>query len=150
MARVKVNLDKLKKALPSARLGFNADVKATLGAEIDKQISKGVSPVQGQARYGDYKPSYKASIKAGYQGTVKRVRPVNLTVTGDLRKSQKLKADKDKISVAYTDEKAKWHNEGTAKMVRRPLLPTVPGEVFSRVITKFLLDKAKKVLTQFL
>jgi len=145
VARVKVDIKKMLAFLPKAQKDFQDSIMSEIGGEIDAQISKGVSPVAGLARYGQYKPSYQGSIKAGYQGGSKRVRPVNLHVTGELRGSQKVKASNGKVNISYSDEKAKYHNVGTNNMVRRPLLPTNKGEEFSRVIAKFLFGKAKKV-----
>lgn len=143
-SRVKLNIKQLEGFLKKAQPVFNDSAVGQLGEEIDASISKGLSPVKGLARYDQYKPSYQASIKAGRQGAGKRVRPVNLTKTGDLRKSQRLKDVRGKVSVEYKDYKAPFHNEGTPKMARRPLLPTRQGEEFSRTITKFLKELAKK------
>lgn len=143
-SRVKLNLKQLEGFLKKAQPAFNEGAVDKLGGEIDASIGKGLSPVKGVARYDQYKPSYQASIKAGRQGAGKRVRPVNLTKTGDLRKSQKVKEAKGKVSVEYRDYKAPFHNEGTPNMARRPLLPTRQGEEFSRVITKFLKGLAIK------
>lgn len=144
MARVKLDLKQLQGFLKKAQPKFNAGAIDQLGGEIDASIVKGLSPVRGQSRYAEYKPSYQASIKAGRQGEGKRVRPVNLTKTGDLRNSQRVKEAKGKVTVDYRDYKAPFHNEGTPKMARRPLLPTRKGEEFSRTITKFLKSLAIK------
>lgn len=144
MSKVKIDINKLKTIFQKIVPLFNREAADKLGAEIDGAIGKGVSPVRGQGRFQNYKESYQDAIKAGYQGGGKRVRPVNLMVTGKLRNSQNTKITNMKVIVTYTDEKAAYHNEGNGKMPRRAILPTKPGEEFSPAITKFLKGLAKK------
>jgi hypothetical protein len=144
VSKIRISLDKLKRTFDKMLPLFNSMAEAQLGKEIDQSIGKGISPVMGQGRLGEYKSSYQGNIKAGYQGAAKRIRPVNLSVSGKLRASQRAAVKGGKLTVTYTDPKAKHHNEGTPIMVRRAMLPTKPGEEFSRAITKFLVGIAKK------
>lgn len=152
--KIKFKLAALQKSMPKVKEHFNKSILGDLGNEINREIKAGKSPVRGVARFQDYSNSYKAKIKEGdgvkgTDGSVsasKRLRPVNLFVSGAMQNSQRTRETNGKIRVSYLSKFAAYHNEGTNKMPRRPMLPTKEGELFSRTIFKFLFDKAKKAV----
>jgi hypothetical protein len=113
----------------------------------------------GKNRKSDYNDKFKKSaftqsgqrsVKSGVTGSRrkqgsylsvlfangKRLRPVNLKVTGEMLRSIKSRIIKNGIAVWFTDEKAKYHNTlgaGKSKVIRR-MLPSESGEQFSKVI----------------
>jgi len=132
------------------------EVFKTLPNKLEKQIisdiNRGVSPVKGN-RFPKYSVSYKNAIKKGrYPG--KSIAPVNLTLTGKMLKSLKLKL-KDNlsvmtISVMFSDKKAKYHDiegAGKSKVIRR-MLPK-SGEEFNARTMKLIRDEIKKAIRKF-
>lgn len=157
--KIDVKLLALVNALPEIRAAFNKDVEPTLAAEIVQQIQSGTSPVKGQGRFKDYSDSYKDTIERqegvvkGTDGsfwTEKKVRPVNLTVSGETLKSIQVKVVGDEIQVDFAAKSAAWHNGGNPKIPRRAILPTLPGEEFSTTLSRFLLDRAKRIVAGIL
>lgn len=126
-----------------------------LKREIRESIERGVTPVAkvSPRRFTKYSDSYKDQINAGrYPG--KRVRPVNLTLTGKMLRSLKVTFNKSKGSITTRIDSplADIHNRlgaGASQTVRR-LLPTEEGEQLSSAITKKLREivnnAVKKVL----
>lgn len=111
---------------------------------IDKSIGKGISPVRrggdstgGRARYKAYSESYEDKIRRYISG--KRVRPVNLKVSGKMRRSIKSRETREGFYVWYQDKKADYHNkEGAGKSrIVRQMLPYA-NQRFSRTITSKL------------
>lgn len=69
--------------------------------DIVKSIERGQSPVEGEKRFEKYSKSYTTSIKKGrYPG--KKIRPVNLKLTGDLLKSIKSKLTSNGFSIFFS------------------------------------------------
>ena len=119
-----------------------------LKQEIKSFLEDGVSPVKGFGRFKSYSPTYTNQIMAGkYKEYGKRVRPVNLNLSGDMIDSLYTRSDKlGEIIVGFTDELADIHNrQGAGKSkVKRRLLPH-ENEEFSRVITEKLLELFDKL-----
>jgi len=126
---------------------------------IDDNIEKGISPVKGggsqtgrKARFVDYSKSYKDAIrKKRYSQFSKRLRPVNLKLSGKMRKSLKGRPNRDGITLFYSDKKAEYHtNEGVGprKVIRRMLPGRGTTEVLSRTITRPLGELFVKILGQ--
>lgn len=161
--------------LAPVRKDFLAEVQQSFGDRVNQVILSGTSPVAGFGRFDDYSDSYKAEINSA-TGTAKlqsstkkqgvsmnmrisatqnkmvnngkRLRPVNLKVTGDLLASQVLSVGPNGVSMSYTDQKFIYHNEtgaGKSHVLRR-MLPTRKGEKFSSVLTKWLTDAASAML----
>lgn len=63
-------------------------------------------------------------------GVGKKQSPVNMRVSGDMLDS--LTFNTSTGILGFSDEKAKWHNEGEGKLPVRRLLPNNPGERFNR------------------
>ena len=80
----------------------------------------------------------------------KRVSPVNLTVSGKMLNSFKVKNRKGGISLFFTSKTAAYHNNGTDKIPRRAMLPTEQGEEFNRNITLRLREIATKTIKEIL
>jgi len=77
----------------------------------------------------------------------KKVSPVNLKVSGELIKSLSAKVSPSgNVKIEFTDEKAKYHNEGTDKIPRRAMLPTESGEKFARSITLRLQEIIRRAI----
>lgn len=126
---------------------------------IDTTIGKGISPVEGggaqtgrSSRFTNYSESYRKQISKGrYSTHGKRLRPVNLQLSGKMRKSLKGRPTKEGITLYYTDKKANWHNEegaGKSKVVRRLLPKTGTNEKLSRTINRPLAELFVKILSQ--
>lgn len=154
MAKVKVNTRVLERQLRKAQqqaanklLGANG----ILATEIKSSISKGISPVKDIGRFKKYSRSYQEAIKKGrYAQFGKRIRPVNLKLTGDLLKSFYAKAvggEFGRYRIGFTDEKVEYHNTkgaGKSKTIRR-LLPKT-GETFTRSIVNRVRESVLTVL----
>jgi hypothetical protein len=80
----------------------------------------------------------------------KKVSPVNLTLTGKMLNSFKVKIRNNKISLFFSDKKAAYHNNGTDKIPRRAMLPTESGEEFNRNITLRIREVVSKSIKQVL
>lgn len=154
------------------------DIGETLEKEIIESIERGVSPVKGEGRYKKYSQSYRDALQNKstfwkddqgrtravskgdkntnrfiknrndklYEG--KRVRPVNLTVTGKLLESFKVKISKGLrvITLVFEDEKAEYHNDGTNTIPKRRMLPTGNNEQFSLRIQNQLFKAVNRAL----
>ena len=110
----------------------------TIVAEMKKMISKGISPIKGQGRFDAYKGEYKKRIaKYGYITNKdgkhsKRLRPVNLKLSGKFLKSLKHKVVKGRnggfgVSVGYRSKdsfkKERGHREKANNQAFRPTIP---------------------------
>lgn len=161
MANAKINLKNFKTQFPKA-LSDDIDEKfirakrswenkaINVGKKlIDETIGKGISPVKGGGnqtgkgqRFTDYSESYKKRIRRKvFPG--KKLRPINLKLTGKMRRSIKGRPTKEGILIFYSDKKASYHTDlgaGKGKVIRRMLPGKGTKEVLSRTITQPLLD----------
>ena len=114
-------------------------------------IESGMSPVKGKGEYGKYSDSYKKQIRGGkYPG--KKIRPINLKLTGDMLKSLKLKLRKTGFTLFFSDPKADYHNNigaGKSRVIRRMLPKKGTGETLKRTITKPIRDLANRLLKKY-
>ena len=153
-----VRLVKALRDFTAIRDRFNAKVAEGggdgVGAAINALIMAGTSPVKGFGRYKEYSTSYKAAIKDGQYGGGKKIRPVSLHLTGAMLKSQTARETtrngRKVVTVGYTDPKAGYHNAGNEKLPRRPLIPSLPGEEFSRAIFEKVFRMAKESIDEIL
>jgi len=112
--------------------------KKEIKVEMLEYISKGKSPVEGEGNYEKYSDSYKKQIRKSLSKKYgKKIRPVNLKLTGAMLKSLKSRATIKGISVWFSSKIAKYHN-GDGR-VRRALLPR-DNERFNRPIRNKLAD----------
>jgi hypothetical protein len=142
---------------------------------VDKLIQKGTSPVRGLGRCQDYSDSYLSQMGAtrevtkgkngkdkvrlsvdqdmnrGVIGTdgkrwEKKPRPVSLTVSGKMLSTFYVRDAQGKAKVGFSSPFATIHTEGMGKVPRRALLPTRSGEEFSAVVTRWLVERGRKVV----
>jgi len=148
---LKINTDKVDKLFGEIKkIGWNdvrrigADkAKEQLKEDIVNTIKRGNSPVKGERRFVDYSDSYKAAIRGEVrfftdkQGKVrpilggavglgygKKLRPINLTLSGKMLNSVKGRVTDRGISLWFTSPIAKYHNiegAGKSKTIRRML-----------------------------
>jgi hypothetical protein len=136
----------LKKSFKKITKDVVNQLKDEIPDKIIEQIESGISPVTGK-RFEDYSKAYKAQIKAG-QVEDKKLRPVNLTVTGDMLNSIKTQSDDTSITISFEDEKAKYHNDlgaGKSKTIRK-MLPTKEGEELNKVLNKIIRQTYEKAV----
>ena len=148
----------VRKRLDSFRTPLDKPEATQMGKrvidEMKDMISKGISPIRGNGRLPGYRGSYKeriikdGSIKVGRRKRVsKRLRPVNLELTGDFLKKLKFRVRKlkrsQKITIGFFDKKSKLkeqgHREGANKQRKRPIIPEPPGEQFAQRIQDIIL-----------
>jgi hypothetical protein len=148
MARVKTDFRDAKKQISLYKLKAKQQLRMEMEKEIKSSIKRGVSPVKGFGRFVKYSQVYRDAIKSKrYSKFAKRVRPVNLKLSGELLKSLLVKITKPGISISFDNKLADIHNRegaGKSKTVRR-ILPTKPGEQFSRSITTRLKEVLDRV-----
>jgi len=137
----KETTDKYKKSLAKATAKWQVIAAQEIKPMIVEMIVKGQSPVVGQGRYKNYSASYKKQIAGKkYKSLGKKLRPVNLTLTGEMLRSIKSRPIINGIAVWFSDRKAKYHDKlgaGKSKVIRK-MLPNEEGQKFSNVINKKL------------
>lgn len=148
---------KLDRATKVSLLEWSNAMMPEIKREIVEIIKRGQSPVQGgrgqtgeSARFVRYSPSYSRSIQDGrYSSLGKKLRPVNLTLTGRMLQSIKSRLLFNGFSVWFTSPIAKYHTvEGAGRSkVKRKMLPVEDGDTFTRLINKNLADKFKAILS---
>jgi hypothetical protein len=106
----------------------------TVVAEAKANIAAGISPVRWEGRFEGYSESYKAAIRRGKKDLKgKTVRPVNLSVTGDLMREYTHEGDENTVRVGFVDAStqnkklAGYHIGGTENMPSREVVPQ-PGQ----------------------
>ena len=146
MSLVKFNLklDELQKAINEIKTiswndirGIGAeDAKQALKEDIVATIKRGNSPVKAQKRYVKYSESYTAAINRGaYTVFNKKLRPINLTLSGKMLRAIKGRVTDKGIAIWFASPIAKYHDDlgaGKAKTVRR-MLPK-EGEDFKAAV----------------
>ncbi len=138
MANFKVKISKdFAKILREVKRKFSVNLPERLKAAIRFEVQEGRSPVRGK-RFEIYSDSYKRAIRRGKYSTYgKRVRPINLKLSGKMMRSIKIRDTAKGFTLFMSDAKAKYHNEGTGKIPRRPIMPR-HNEQFSRRIDKLI------------
>lgn len=142
--------------LPRIKRDFFKETNRFIARLIVSFIKKGISPVQaggkdprgssGRLRYQKYSDSYTDAMGSG-KLSQKKKRPVNLTLTGKMLKSIRVKSSSDALEVSFTDEKAIYHDvlgAGKSKTIRR-MLPH-DGEDFNPRIRRKIVDALNKVI----
>jgi len=142
---------------------------------IEQLILKGISPVFGKRKFQRYSESYKEQIKGNVKfftnkrtkkvyavtpdderfetglGENKKLRPINMKLTGEMLDSLNLTIKNNKAIVGFTDEKAKFHDEGArlwhgGELPERRLLPNRPGEKFHKNVFKYIKEAASEAI----
>lgn len=106
--------------------------------EIQSRIGRGLSPVEGHGKFEDYSPSYKKQISSTI-GKVygKKLRPVNIKLSGKLRDSLKVRATLTGLVIWFSDKKAAWINRPeNPSMPRRAILPLTREKFNNKIITR--------------
>jgi hypothetical protein len=118
--------------------------------EMRKSLERGISPVRGERRMAAYSESYSEAIKKGWLEHDKKVRPVNLILSGQMLRSIEYKASRGSLEVGIWDsdmvELASYHQDGTDKMPARRFIPTDNGEYLTVTIDRALLNKLKQII----
>ena len=164
--KYKINID-LKKAFRKISTQTTVYIANDTKEQVLSFIKKGISPVEGFGRYEKYSDSYKDQIqgkvsfrtfknpkrvvaleplqadKIKFAG--KKIRPVNLKLSGKLHKSLESKVSKSGVRIVFKNKVAKYHNNGTDKMPRRAMLPK-KGEELSRRIQKKMQKKIEQII----
>lgn len=101
---------------------------------MKSQISKGISTIAGGGRF----PAYKNPAR--YPGKLKRQRPVNLYLTGDMLAALTVKADSPRaFTLGYFESseaiKEHGHRDGANGQPRRPTIPE-GSEEFNQTIQR--------------
>ena len=145
--RVKVNTKSLERRLKKAQDAMIRNVQRELPKLIIDDIEKGISPVKSKGRLQKYSDSYRNAIKKGYIKN-KKIRPVNLKLSGDMLRSIFSRTNANKLTVGFDSEVATYHNRlGTGKSkTKRRMLPTEKGERFNRKITLSLGELIKDTI----
>lgn len=130
-----INLEKLSEDI---RNDFQEESREFMKDLIVGTIESGHSPVEGKGKYKAYSKSYAERKKGG------RRSPVNMTDTGKMLRSLKVRKTKKGLSFFFTSPIAKFHDllgAGNSKIIRR-LLPR-GNERFSRKIMDALIGLAE-------
>lgn len=145
MARAKFKFNDKKKFDKLIR-ELKKEVPKAVKESILRDIKGGRSPVKGEGRFKKYSSLYIKAIKSG-KYSEKRIRPVNMKLTGKMLKSFYSKAKKKSLLIGFDDIKADYHNRlgaGKSKVIRR-LLPTELDEEFNRSIQNDLKETLNRV-----
>lgn len=120
--------------------------------KIKELIRSGNSPIEGQTRFVGYSPRYvkrinSKSFKEKYPD--KKVRPVNLELSGKMLRSLIRRKQEKGFVIFFTSPLAKYHSingpNGASKYIRK-LTPTEPNERFKRIVTQ----ESQTILTRYL
>lgn len=147
-AKVKEFYLNAEKIVNKGRESAAKEIAQALPALILKDIAIGKSPVAGEGRFKDYSNSYKESIR-GELGKrySKKLRPVNLTLSGDMLKSITGKSVLYIAFIKFSNKLAYIHTvlgAGRNKTIRKLLAQG--GEAFSANIKRALVDIIKRNL----
>lgn len=145
------DLRRVHSLIPSIKKEYASRAPSVIKRAIRTDMSAGVSPVKGK-RWQAYSDSYRKAIASGRFQSSKSVAPVNLRLTGDLRRSLFVRVKSGgffrtplRLEIGFDDFKADIHNRlgASKRKVIRRMLPTKTGETFNRKITKVIFDKLK-------
>jgi len=129
-----------------ARTKFSRQAADQLKKDIVSTIKTGNSPVKNFRRFQGYSPSYRQAINRGrYRRYNKRLRPVNLTLSGRMLKSIASRLTTEGFMIYFTSRLVKYHNDLGAgrSRVKRRILPR-DNEVFKRSV----MIKSIEILTE--
>jgi len=155
--------NKSPELLKNIKKEFSKKSPVKVKQAIVQDMVKGISPVKGQGKFKQYSPSYKKAIRKGRLKTAKTkkaISPVNLKLSGEMRKSLKAYTSGGyfknfRLIISYKHFLADIHNRrgaGRSKVIRR-LLPTFKGEQFNRrislVLKKQLQNAVDKTIIKF-
>lgn len=150
--KVKTNIKSVMKITERVKESFKVEMTTgSIGLEfvkaIQNLIKKGISPVEGFGRFQRYSDSYRNSIR-NKSIDKKTVSPVNLFLTGEMLESLRAIRKNDKVFVEFTDEKARYHQDGSDKMPMRRVLPEKRGEKFTKRVQQLIMKALKKAIRE--
>lgn len=144
------SFEKLIEAVNSVR--NLEELGAVAVKEMRLSLERGISPVRGERRFAAYSKSYTDAIKKGWLEHEKKVRPVNLILSGRMLRSIEYKAQRGLLEVGIWDaemvELASYHQEGTANMPQRRFIPDTQGEYLTVTIDRALINKLKEIINR--
>ena len=111
-----------------------------------KELSEGRAS-RSARRQNTKNKRFTREFNSKFKELSKRVRPVNLKLTGEMLSSFFIKNTKNGFLVGFTDKKARWHNQGKGKLPERRLLPTGSREKFNNRINRTIRIELKKIVT---
>jgi len=143
---------KIKKAINRSEREWKKTAPKKLIKDVKSYIVKGVSPVKGKGHFDKYSDSYQDAIKKGrYKQYNKKIRPINMTLSGKMMRSLIRRFTKNGFIIYFTSELAKYHNilgAGRSRTIRR-ILP-LKGETFKGPIIKRQKTLLEKILKKHL
>jgi hypothetical protein len=118
---------------------YNEQIKGKLSFFTTK--SKQIVPVI-EEKTSNEKGKKKTYAKQGL-GYNKKLRPINMTLSGKMLDSLKAGNKRDEAMIWFNDKKADYHNEGAklwhgGELPKRRLLPTNDGERFHKNVFKLI------------
>ena len=134
----------LQKFLPETKRLYSNQVKKIMKKEITNTIKRGQSPVKGFGKFEKYSESYKKAIRKGQVKPKSKVAPVNLTVTGKMLRSLKIRKIRDGLLLFYQSKIAKYHDKPGLARVLRKMLPSENGLTFIDSIFKKMTKSLEK------
>lgn len=164
LAKIKAHPELIKKTFADSIARYAPSILK----EIQKSIERGVSPVEGKGRFVDYSDSYKNQIGGRFKNAAgdilrrksssmmeklgKKVRPVNLTLSGRMMRTLYYKVKGSILEISFTSPIAAYHTIFGAgkRRVIRSLLPAFTGERLSRTVFDKFDRRIKKDLIDFL
>lgn len=151
-------LKALAKKFEDLKTPLNSSQTRDLGLatkkEMKKLISKGISPIAGKGRFPRYKGGYAEQIrrKGRVAGKPKKLRPVNLKLSGDFLKDltskTKRKRNQFVANVGYRTPSEQLKEEGHRKahnnQAKRPTIPEKNEQLAASIVVKLIkiIDKA--------
>lgn len=126
---------------------YQAEIKGNQKARVKAAVAKAVAKVSKSSKAKKKIVGNKARAKAKdlEQKYGKKVRPINLFLTGEMLDGYDYRIQGDVIEVGMVsgsqDRKdiASYHNDGTSKMPQRKIVPG-PGESFTITIMRAIAD----------
>lgn len=124
--------------LPDGRNRFAKEMKRNIEGIILEEYNKGTSPVKG----GKFNPYKK--LKNGDKSRVKDSGDLHRTLRASVKGSRRL----INISIGKGLKYARFLQDGTDKMVARPLLPEGINQKFKKGVLDKIIALAKKAVAQ--
>lgn len=150
--KVVIRHDSLNSLIESTKSAKNLSQLGEVAVkEMRLSLERGISPIRGERRLANYSESYSKAIKEGWlEFKDKRVRPVNLLLSGNMLRAITHEASRGKLQVGIWDqamaELASYHQDGTDNMPARRFVPTEQGEQFTVTIDRALINKLQDII----
>lgn len=142
-------LDKIQELSEPVNQRTAREVAREVVDKMREVIASGKSPILGNGQFEPYRGQYRSRIQkyGRIDGYSKKLRPVNLTLSGKFLESLKGSVQKVRsgyaAAIGFSDKKSQkmeqGHREGANGQAERPVIPQ-SGEKFSLVIQNVYLD----------